>query len=304
MSNLLYDRQQPQRWSFTQTLRIIHLDALLLLGILIVLAAGLVILYSASDQSSVILIKQSIRIGAAFIVLFVLANIHTDRIRDAAYWLYGVGLILLVAVLIFGHEGKGAQRWLDLVFFRFQPSELMKLVVPLLVASYLAERPLPPTSARLLVSLAIIIVPSILIAKQPDLGTALLIASSGLIVVFLSGISWRIILGFIGLGTVALPILWYVMYDYQRQRVLTLLNPESDPLGAGYHIIQSKIAIGSGGLFGRGWLDGTQSHLAFLPERTTDFIFAVISEEFGLVGVVILLIFYLLVAGRGLYIAI
>ncbi|KKN49272.1 hypothetical protein LCGC14_0644340 [marine sediment metagenome] len=303
MNNSLYDRQQPQRWSLTKALSMIHLDALLLLGILTLLAAGLVILYSAGDQSSAILIRQLIRISTAFLILLLLANIHPDRMRDSAYWLYGFGLVLLVAVLIFGHEGKGAQRWLNLGFFKFQPSELMKLAVPLLVASYLAERPLPPTALRLLVSLVMIIVPSVLIAKQPDLGTALLIASSGLIVVFLSGIRWRIILGFIGLSTAALPVLWYVMHDYQRQRVLTFLNPESDPLGAGYHIIQSKIAIGSGGMFGRGWLDGTQSHLAFLPERTTDFIFAVISEEFGLVGVVLLLIFYLLVAGRGIYIA-
>lgn len=303
MSKLLYDRQQPQRWSLTQALRVIHLDALLLLGILILLGAGLLILYSASDQNLALLIRQLIRMGTAFIVLFFLANIHPDRMRDSAYWLYGMGLILLIVVLIFGHEGKGAQRWLDLGFFRFQPSELMKLAVPLLVASYLAERSLPPSATRLLVSLAMIIVPSVLIAKQPDLGTALLIASSGFIVVFLSGIRWRIILGFIGLSTAALPVLWYVMHDYQRQRVLTFLNPESDPLGSGYHIIQSKIAIGSGGLFGRGWLDGTQSHLAFLPERTTDFIFAVISEEFGLVGVGILLAFYLMVAIRGIYIA-
>ncbi len=303
MSKLLYDRQQPQRWSLSQALRVIHLDALLLSGMLILLGAGLLILYSASDQSSSLLIRQLIRMGTAFIVLFVLANIHPDRMRDGAYLLYGMGLILLIAVLVFGHEGKGAQRWLDLGFFRFQPSELMKLAVPLLVASYLAEHPLPPSTARLIVSLTMIIVPSVLIAKQPDLGTALLIASSGLIVVFLSGIRWRIILGFIGLSTAALPVLWYVMHDYQRQRVLTFLNPESDPLGSGYHIIQSKIAIGSGGLFGRGWLDGTQSHLAFLPERTTDFIFAVISEEFGLVGVAILLVFYLLVAMRGIYIA-
>ncbi len=223
--------------------------------------------------------------------------------RDAAYWIYGAGLMLLVAVLVFGHEGKGAQRWLDLGFFRFQPSELMKLAVPLLVATYLAERPLPPSFGRLLVGLVMIVVPSLLIAKQPDLGTSILIASSGLIVVFLSGISWRLIIGFITLCASALPVLWYVMHDYQRQRVLTLLNPESDPLGAGYHIIQSKIAIGSGGIFGRGWLEGTQSQLAFLPERSTDFIFAVIAEEFGLIGVGVLLVMYLLVAGRGLYIA-
>jgi len=303
MSSLINDRQYPQRRSLTKALTLIHIDALLLLGLLTLLAVGLMILYSAGDQDSALLMRQLIRMGTAFIVLFVLAQIHPDRMRDASYWLYGVGLILLIAVLVFGHEGKGAQRWLDLGFFRFQPSELMKLAVPLLVATYLAERPLPPTFIRLLMGLVIIIVPSLLIAKQPDLGTALLIASSGLIVLFLSGIRWRIILGFITVCAAALPVLWYVMHDYQRDRVLTLLNPESDPLGKGYHIIQSKIAIGSGGLFGRGWLEGTQSHLAFLPERSTDFIFAVIAEEFGLIGVALILILFLLLAGRGLFIA-
>jgi rod shape determining protein RodA len=186
---------------------------------------------------------------------------------------------------------------------RFQPSELMKIAVPLLVAAYLAERPLPPTLSRLTVCFLMVVIPALLIAKQPDLGTALLIASSGLIVIFLSGISWTLIISFLLAAASALPVLWYVMHDYQRQRVLTFLNPESDPLGSGYHIIQSKIAIGSGGLFGRGWLDGTQSQLAFLPERSTDFIFSVIAEEFGLVGVGLLLLLYLAIAGRGLYIA-
>lgn len=303
MSETLIDWKNPQRFSLTKVLRIIHIDALLLFGLLVLLGVGLMVLYSAGDQSTALIIRQLVRLGTAFFVLLVLANIHPDRMRDSSYILYGMGLILLVAVLVFGHEGKGAQRWLDLGFFRFQPSELMKLAVPLLVARYLAEYPLPPTVWRLIIGLIMIILPSLLIAKQPDLGTALLIASSGLIVVFLSGISWRIILGFITVCAAALPVLWYVMHDYQRQRVLTFINPESDPLGAGYHIIQSKIAIGSGGLFGRGWLEGTQSHLAFLPERSTDFIFAVIAEEFGLVGVGLLLILYLLVAARGIYIA-
>ena len=303
MSETLIDWKNPQRFSLTKVLRIIHIDALLLFGLLVLLGVGLMVLYSAGDQSTALIIRQLVRLGTAFFVLLVLANIHPDRMRDSSYILYGIGLILLVAVLVFGHEGKGAQRWLDLGFFRFQPSELMKLAVPLLVARYLAEYPLPPTVWRLIIGLIMIILPSLLIAKQPDLGTALLIASSGLIVVFLSGISWRIILGFITVCAAALPVLWYVMHDYQRQRVLTFINPESDPLGAGYHIIQSKIAIGSGGLFGRGWLEGTQSHLAFLPERSTDFIFAVIAEEFGLVGVGLLLTLYLLVAARGIYIA-
>ena len=202
-----------------------------------------------------------------------------------------------------GDEGKGAQRWLNLGIVRFQPSELMKLAVPLLVAAYIAERPLPPSFLRIAVCLAMIFIPSLLISKQPDLGTALLIVISGLLVIFLSGVSWKFIISFLISVASALPILWYVMHDYQKQRVLTFLNPESDPLGAGYHIIQSKIAIGSGGLSGRGWLEGTQSNLAFLPERSTDFIFSVIGEEFGLIGVGMLLFLYLAVASRGLYIA-
>lgn len=284
-------------------LRAIHIDALLLLGLLMLLGVGLVILFSAGDQNISLLIRQLIRMGMAFLGLIILANIHPDRMRDLAYWIYGAGLVLLIAVLAVGYEGKGAQRWLDIGVIRFQPSELMKIAVPLIVAAYLAERPLPPTLSRLAVCLAMVLLPFLLIAKQPDLGTSLLIASSGLIVIFLSGISWRLILGFLVTATSALPVLWYVMHDYQKQRVLTFLNPESDPLGAGYHIIQSKIAIGSGGLFGRGWLEGTQSQLAFLPERSTDFIFSVIAEEFGLVGVGMLLLLYLAIAGRGLYIA-
>lgn len=303
MSSFLNEKTERQSFGLTGILSRVHLDALLLLGLLVLIGVSLVVLYSAGGQDIGLLIRHLIRMGTAFIVLFFVAQIHPDRMRDSAYWLYGLGLMLLAVVLVFGHEGKGAQRWLDLGFFRFQPSELMKLAVPLLVATYLAARPLPPSALRLLIGLMVVVVPSMLIAKQPDLGTSLLIASSGLIVLFLSGIRWRIILGFITLCASALPVLWYVMHDYQRQRVLTFLNPESDPLGSGYHIIQSKIAIGSGGIFGQGWLQGTQSHLEFLPERSTDFIFAVIAEEFGLIGVGLLLFWYLLVAGRGLFIA-
>jgi len=303
MNRHLIDRHNPQRWSLTRALATIHIDALLFMGLLILMSAGLMILYSAGDQSTALMMRQLVRISAALFIMLLIANIHPDRMRDSSYWVYGAGILLLLAVLIFGHEGKGAQRWLDLKVFRFQPSEIMKLAVPLLVAAYLAERPLAPSIGRLIVGLVMIIIPSLLIAKQPDLGTALLIASSGLIVIFLSGISWKIIIGFLVACTSALPVLWYVMHDYQKQRVLTLLNPESDPLGSGYHIIQSKIAIGSGGLFGRGWLEGTQSHLAFLPERSTDFIFSVIAEEFGLFGVGLLLMLYLLIAVRGVYIA-
>ncbi len=296
-------RQQTQGLISRSFSNGIHMDALLLLGLLILLSVGLMVLFSAGGRDIDLLLKQLIRAGTAFIVLFILAQIHPDKMRNVAYWVYGLGLILLVGVLVFGHEGKGAQRWLHLVFFRFQPSELMKLAVPLVVATYLTERSLPPTVLRLMIGLLIIIVPSFLIAKQPDLGTSLLIVCSGLIVLFLSGIRWKIILVFIILCPLVFPILWYIMHAYQRQRVLTFFNPESDPLGASYHIIQSKIAIGSGGVFGRGWLKGTQSHLEFLPERSTDFIFAVIAEEFGLIGVSLLLFCYLLVAGRGMFIA-
>ena len=293
----------PERWSLTLVLRAFHIDALLLFLLLVILVAGLMILYSASDQNISLIVRQLVRVGTAFLVLILLANIHPDRLRDLAYWIYGVGLLLLILVLMVGEEGKGAQRWLNLGIVRFQPSELMKLAVPLSVAAYIAERPLPSSFLRIAVCLAMVFIPSLLISKQPDLGTALLIVISGLLVIFLSGVSWKFIISFLISVASALPILWYVMHDYQKQRVLTFLNPESDPLGAGYHIIQSKIAIGSGGLSGRGWLEGTQSNLAFLPERSTDFIFSVIGEEFGLIGVGMLLFLYLAIASRGLYIA-
>jgi len=303
MSLKISDPSQPRNLSLTDLLARIHIDAVLLFGLLGLMSFGLVVLYSSGGQDTGLLIRQLIRIGTALTVMLVLAQIRPDRMRDASFWLFAMGLLLLIAVLVFGHEGKGAQRWLNLGFVRFQPSEMMKLAVPILVAAYLTREPLPPSPLKLIIGLLMIVVPSLLIAKQPDLGTSLLIASSGLIVLFLAGISWRIIFGFIGLSAAALPVLWYVMHDYQRQRVLTFLNPESDPLGSGYHIIQSKIAIGSGGIFGQGWLQGTQSNLEFLPERSTDFIFAVIAEEFGLIGVALLLISYLCIAGRGLYIA-
>ncbi|GAB4290461.1 MAG: rod shape-determining protein RodA [Methylophaga sp.] len=301
--SLLSERTQQQSWHFGRLFQLLHIDAMLLSGLLLLLGVGLMMLYSAGGQDTGLILRQLVRLGVALGAMLVVAQIHPDRMRDSAYWLYIFGLILLVAVLLFGHEGKGAQRWLNLGFFRFQPSEIIKLAVPILVAAFLAERPLPPSAFRLIASLVLVSLPAFLIAKQPDLGTAILIASSGLIVLFLAGISWKLIIGFLSTCAAAAPVLWYVMHDYQRRRVLTFLNPENDPLGAGYHIIQSKIAIGSGGIFGRGWLQGTQSHLEFLPERSTDFIFAVIAEEFGLVGTTVLLCLYLLIAGRGLFIA-
>ncbi len=303
MSGLLQDRRRVPGFQWRSGLHRAHMDGFLILGILTLLLFSSVVLYSSGGEDVGLLLRQGVRMAIAITVMIILAQIHPDRFKDVAFWIYAVGLLMLIAVLLFGTIGKGAQRWLDLGFFRFQPSEIMKLAVPLVVAVYLADRPLPPSFVRMFFALVMIAVPALLIAKQPDLGTALLIASSGLIVVFLSGVSWRLIMSFLALAAAAAPVLWYFMHDYQRRRVMTLFNPESDPLGAGYHIIQSKIAIGSGGLQGRGWLQGTQSHLEFLPERSTDFIFAVIAEEFGLIGLTLLITVYLLITARGLYIA-
>ncbi|MEO6697000.1 MAG: rod shape-determining protein RodA, partial [Gammaproteobacteria bacterium] len=220
-----------------------------------------------------------------------------------APWLFGIGLMLLAAVLAFGDSSKGAQRWLDFKLFRFQPAEIMKLAAPMMVAWYLKDGPLPPTIRQITLAGLLVIVPVLLIAKQPDLGTALLVACAGMFVLLWAGISWRLAGGFSLAVAVMGPIFWHFMRDYQRQRIITFLHPENDPLGTGYHIIQSTIAIGSGGIFGKGWLNGTQSYLDFLPERTTDFIFAVYGEEFGLIGILLLLALYLFIVLRGVYIA-
>ena len=281
-----------------------HIDLPLLLGLLALAALGLFVLYSAGDQSIEIVTRQGIRLGIAFVVMLAVAQISPDSIEHWSPWLFGLGLIMLVAVLAVGEIGKGAQRWLDLGLFRFQPSEIMKLAVPMMIAWYLAEAALPPARLRLLIATSILIAPTLLIAKQPDLGTALLIASSGAFVLLLAGMRWRIIFGVLIAMAAAGPVVWnYLLHDYQQQRVLTFLSPEKDPLGAGYHIIQSTIAIGSGGTYGKGWLNGTQSHLDFLPERSTDFVFAVFSEEFGFLGILLLLAIYVFIIGRGLYIA-
>lgn len=281
-----------------------HIDLPLLLGLLALAATGLFVLYSAGDQDMELVTRQAIRLLIAFIVMLAVAQLSPDSIEHWSPWLFGLGLIMLVAVLAVGEVGKGAQRWLDLGLFRFQPSEIMKIAVPMMLAWYLAEAALPPARLRLLIATIILIAPTLLVAKQPDLGTALLIASSGIFVLLLAGMRWRIIFGLLVMLTAAAPVVWnYLLHDYQRQRVLTFLSPEKDPLGAGYHIIQSTIAIGSGGSYGKGWLNGTQSHLDFLPERSTDFVFAVFSEEFGFLGTLLLLGLYVFIIGRGLYIA-
>jgi rod shape determining protein RodA len=264
---------------------------------------GVMVLFSAGSQDIALIQRQLLRLGLALGTLIGLAQVSPHQLERWTLWLYGLGLGLLILVLVYGDVGKGAQRWLDFGIFRFQPSEIMKIAVPMMIARFLAQATLPPRWPQLLLAFVMLALPATLIAKQPDLGTALLIACSGLFVLFLAGTAWRLIMG-VGFAALALaPVLWYWMHDYQRQRILAFLNPENDPLGAGYHIIQSKIAIGSGGIYGKGWLHGSQARLDFLPEQSTDFIFAVIGEEFGLVGAFLLLLLYWLLTVRGLYIA-
>ncbi|QJR82462.1 rod shape-determining protein RodA [Alteromonas pelagimontana] len=288
----------------TTFLQKLHIDGVLLLGLLALMGVGLITLYSASGQDIEQMERQLARLGIALAFMFGMAQLPPLAYRRFSPYTYILGLLMLVAVLLFGDVGKGAQRWLDLKFIRFQPSELMKLAVPMMVAWYISKFTLPPRLLQVFVSFMLVLVPTILIAKQPDLGTSLLIASSGIFAIFLAGMSWKLI-GFVAaLGGAFLPIMWYfLMQEYQKLRVITFLNPETDPLGSGYHIIQSKIAIGSGGLEGKGWLQGTQSQLEFLPERHTDFIFAVFSEEFGLLGILGLLAIYIFIIVRGLIIA-
>ncbi|MEM6405245.1 MAG: rod shape-determining protein RodA [Pseudomonadota bacterium] len=280
-----------------------HLDLPLLCGILLLAASGFVLLYSADGGHTIRLERQMTHFGLACGVLIWFAQISPASWQRWGISVYIFSLILLVAVLFLGETGKGAQRWLNIGGFRFQPAESAKLAVPLMIATLLARHPLPPSGKHLMIASGLIAVPVILIAQQPDLGTALLVASAGIFVLFLAGISWRLIFSLFGLAAVTAPLLWLGMHDYQRQRVLTFLSPEQDPLGAGYHIIQSKIAIGSGGLYGKGLFQGTQSQLHFLPERHTDFIFAVLAEELGLLGITGILCLYLTVILRGLYIA-
>lgn len=281
----------------------LHIDIPLLSGLLLLSLMSFVILYSAGDQNGAIIVRQALRLLIAFAVMFAVAQIPLRYILGWAPWLFGAGLILLVAVLLIGDISKGAQRWLDFGLFRFQPAEIMKLAVPMMIAWYLSTKRLPPHGWHIVIAGLLIILPVGLIAKQPDLGTALLIASAGVFVLLLAGMSARLIGACVILLAAVAPVLWHFLHDYQRQRVLTFFNPENDPLGAGYHIIQSTIAIGSGGMYGKGWLNGTQSYLDFLPERTTDFIFAVYGEEFGLIGILVLLAVYLFIVARGLYIA-
>ena len=287
---------------FSRLFSRLHIDGPLFSALLIIAAFGLVVLYSAVGENMRLWTNQFIRLLVAIMAMIVMAQFHPDFLRRWTPWGYLAGIVLLVLVLFVGDVGQGARRWLD-IGIRFQPSEIMKLAVPMMAAWYLHDRQIPPSFKDLVVLAVMIVVPTVLIARQPDLGTSLLIAASGVIVIVLAGLPMRLMLG---LAIAAVPgalVLWNFMQDYQKQRVLTLLNPDSDPLGAGYNIIQSKIAIGSGGLFGKGWTNGSQAQLEFLPERDTDFIFAVVAEELGLLGVLTLLSLYMFVVGRGLFIA-
>ena len=306
MSNSDFLRQMPggsrsmsgQR-SISQRL---HIDIPLLILLLILSGVGLTVLYSASDGSMDTVLRQGRFLSVAFVVMILVAQIHPDQLQRWAPFAYIGVLILLLAVDFVGVGAKGAQRWLGVGGFRFQPSEIAKLVLPMAVAWYLSTHPLPPGIRHTFISLVLILLPTVLIVMQPDLGTSILIATSGIFVLFLAGISWTFIACCLGLfALMAYPMWEFVLHDYQRQRILTLLNPELDKLGAGWNIIQSKTAIGSGGFEGKGWLLGTQSHLDFLPESHTDFIIAVLAEEFGLRGVLLLLLLYGI--SRGLWIA-
>jgi rod shape determining protein RodA len=281
----------------------LRLDGPLFTGLAVIALFGQLVLYSAAGGDWSVVLKSTTRLGLGMVLLLALAQIRPGTLRRLAPYLYGVGFLLLLVVALVGDVGKGAQRWLDLGVLRFQPSEIMKIAVPMTCAFLLHDRPLPP-DARTLAALALVILlPAALTIAQPDLGTGLLIISSGLIVILLAGLDWRVMLGLALSAGAAAVIGWNFLHDYQRQRVLMFIDPQADPLGAGYHIIQSTIAIGSGGLFGKGYLRGTQGQLEFLPERSTDFILAVIGEEFGLLGVLVLLGLYLFVVIRGLMLA-
>ncbi|MCX0331724.1 rod shape-determining protein RodA [Acinetobacter radioresistens] len=289
---------QPSRWQR------LHIDPWLCLFLFLNALLGLTVLYSASAQDVGLVSKQAMSFGIGFIVMFTLAQIPPKVYQAFSPYFYIFGVLALLSVMIFGEVRMGAQRWIDIPGFgSVQPSEFMKIGMPMMIAWFLSRHPLPPSFKNVIISLVLIIVPFLLIAEQPDLGTSLLILASGLFVLFLSGLSWKLIGAAIGLMCMIIPLAWqFLLHDYQRQRVLTLLNPEADALGTGWNIIQSKTAIGSGGFFGKGFLQGTQSHLHFLPEGHTDFIIAAYSEEFGLIGVLILITLYFAIIFRVLQI--
>ncbi|MFU9045222.1 rod shape-determining protein RodA [Acinetobacter tibetensis] len=278
----------------------LHLDPWLCLYLLLTALLGLTVLYSASEQDWGLVSKQAISFTIGFLTMLGLAQVPPKVYQSFTPYLYIVALLSLIGVKLFGEVRLGAQRWIDIPGLgSVQPSEFMKIAMPLMIAWFLSRRPLPPKISQIGICLIFIGIPFILIAEQPDLGTSLLVLSSGIFVLFLSGLSWRLIATAIGLAALIIPIAWqFLLHDYQRQRVLTLIHPEADALGTGWNIIQSETAIGSGGVLGKGYLLGTQSHLHFLPEGHTDFIIAAFSEEFGLIGIIILIILYFAIISR------
>jgi len=280
-----------------------HVDGILLVLVLLVLGISLAVVTSASGQSTARISGHLVNMALALGVMVLMANVPPHLLSKAGPPLYVAGVVLLIGVALFGEIRNGARRWLDLGFMAFQPSELLKLALPLMLAWYFQRNEAVLRTKHFLVGGALLLVPFLLILRQPDLGTALMLGASGFYLLFFAGLPWKVILGGVTLGAASLPVVWGLMHDYQQRRVLTLLDPSSDPLGAGYHIIQSTIAIGSGGLFGKGWMQGTQNQLDFIPERTTDFIFAVFGEEFGYAGAIVLVGLYLAIVARGLVIA-
>jgi rod shape determining protein RodA len=300
------NRDSAARRTFSATARLLSalkLDGPLLVGLGLLTVYALIVQYSASGQSLETILRTLMRTGLGALAMIALAHSSPNFLRSLAPWLYGAGIVMLLVVDAIGYVGKGAQRWLDLGLIRFQPSEIMKLAVPMLAASFMHDRRLPPDWRNLIVLAAIVILPAALVAMQPDLGTAVLIFATGALVVLMAGLQWQVIAGLAVAGAGAAVLGWNFMHDYQRQRIRIFLDPQSDPLGSGYHIIQSQIAIGSGGLFGKGWMNGSQAQLDFLPERSTDFIFAVIGEEFGFLGLIVLLLLYLFIVSRSVYLA-
>jgi rod shape determining protein RodA len=275
-----------------------YIDGFLLGGVLLLMLVGLTVLYSATGANINRVSNQAINMLVAFAIMWLVANIPLQHIRRLALPMYLLGIVLLIGVALFGEIHNGARRWLDIGITRIQPSELMKLAVPLIMAWYFDKHEITLRLRDYVGATLLLLLPVLLILRQPDLGTALLIASSGFFVLYLAGLSWRIIAGLCVAGLGSIPLLWTFMHDYQRQRVMTLFDPTQDALGAGYHTIQSTIAIGSGGIIGKGWQNGTQTQLDFLPEQSTDFIFAVFSEEFGLIGNMLLLLLYLVIIAR------
>jgi len=294
--------ERPSLWQRIRP-HVLVFDAPLLFALALLVALSLVTMYSAGIDYNGRLQDHGRNLLIAFAIMWVAASLPLQWVQRSAVPVYLAGLALLVAVALFGDISKGARRWLDLGVTRIQPSELMKIAMPLMLAWYFQRREGARGWADFAIAGVLLALPVWLIARQPDLGTALLVSAAGLYAIFFAGLSWKVIAGGIVAGIAALPVLWSVMHDYQQHRILMMIDPSSDPLGKGFHVIQSTIAVGSGGIWGKGWTAGTQSHLDFIPERTTDFVFAVFSEEFGLVGNLVLLVVYLLPIGRGLVIA-